>query len=105
MISNSDTTNVVKVTKSTTTVSSDLAVDGKMEYKAILFSQKLYNMEYQDGILSKPTSSMIRIWQKHLGVKQDGKLGPITIAFDQCTLGTPVDRKISSGYSLFVAAM
>ncbi|MFT8584647.1 GH25 family lysozyme [Liquorilactobacillus hordei] len=109
VISDSATTNVTKVTKKTT--KTGIAVDGvwivnnsRASTETTLALQKIYNMKYQDGRISKP-SALIKILQKHLGVKQDGLLGADTISAGQRKLGTPVDGKISSGYSMFVAAM
>ncbi|MDC7954199.1 GH25 family lysozyme [Liquorilactobacillus mali] len=102
VISNSSTTNVTKVTKKT--VKTGLTVDGIWGSATTLRLQQIYNMKYQDSKISKP-SSLIKILQKHLGVTQDGYLGPITIRAMQRKLGTPVDGKISSGYSNMVAAM
>lgn len=102
VISDSATTNVTKVTSNT--VKTGLSVDGKWGSATTLRLQKIYNMKWQDGRISKP-SALIKVIQKHLGVTQDGYLGPITIRAMQRKLGTPVDGKISSGYSNMVASM
>ncbi|KRM91508.1 GH25 family lysozyme [Liquorilactobacillus cacaonum] len=109
VISDSATTNVTKVTKKTT--KTGVAVDGvwivnnsRASTETTLALQKIYNMKWQDGRISKP-SALIKILQKHLGVTQDGYMGPKTIKSMQKKLGTPVDGKISSGYSNMVAAM
>ncbi|MDN7145252.1 GH25 family lysozyme [Liquorilactobacillus mali] len=102
VISASATTNVTKVTKSTT--KTGIAVDGKWGSATTLKLQQIYDMKYQDGKISKP-SSLVKVLQKHLGVTQDGYMGPVTIKKMQKKLGTPVDGKISSGYSNMVAAM
>ncbi|MFT8669447.1 MAG: GH25 family lysozyme [Liquorilactobacillus hordei] len=109
VISDSATTTITKVTKKAT--KTDIAVDGvwvvnnsRASTETTLALQKIYNMKWQDGRISKP-SALIRILQKHLGVKQDGYMGPNTIKAMQRKLGTPVDGKISSGYSNLVAAM
>lgn len=76
VISNSATTNVTKVTKKAT--KTGIAVDGvwvvnnsRTSTETTLALQKIYNMKWQDGRISKP-SALIRILQKHLGVRQDG---------------------------------
>ncbi|EJE97474.1 phage lysin [Liquorilactobacillus mali KCTC 3596 = DSM 20444] len=81
---------VVSTTSGTTTTvgtskSSGLTVDGVwitnnpyVSTETTLGLQKIYDMKYQDGKISKP-SALIKVIQKHLGVTQDGKLGPITI--------------------------
>lgn len=109
VISDSATATITKVTKKTTKIG--IAVDGvwiinnpRASTETTLALQKIYNMKWQDGRISKP-SALIKVIQKHLGVKQDGLLGPDTISAGQRKLGTPVDGKISSGYSMFVAAM
>lgn len=104
------TTTSTGSTVKTSTTGYNLVVDGKwptssnVKAETTLALQKVYDMKYQDGKISNP-SALIKVIQKHLGVKQDGKLGPITIVAGQRRLGTPVDGKISSGYSMFVAAM
>ncbi|MFT9005962.1 MAG: GH25 family lysozyme, partial [Liquorilactobacillus hordei] len=109
VISDSATTTITKVTKKTT--KTGIAVDGvwvvnnsRVSTETTLALQKIYNMKWQDGRISKP-SALIRILQKHLGVIQDGYMGPQTIRAMQRKLGTPVDGKISPGYSNIVAAM
>lgn len=69
---------------------SNLAVDGKLGHQTILAGQKLYGMRIQDGVISRP-SSYVRILQKHLGVTQDGIMGPQTIRAMQRKLGVRVD--------------
>ncbi|WP_181387791.1 GH25 family lysozyme [Liquorilactobacillus hordei] len=102
VISNSATTTITKVTKkSTKTV---IAVDGIWGSATTLKLQQVYDMKYQDGKISKP-SSLVKVLQKHLGVTQDGYMGPKTIKKMQRKLGTPVDGKISPRYSNMVAAM
>lgn len=81
----------------------NLVVDGLWGTKVTLALQKIYDMKIQDGVVSKP-SSLIKILQKHLGVSQDGVLGPITIKAMQRALGTVVDGVISQP-SLMVKAM
>ncbi|MFT9004142.1 MAG: GH25 family lysozyme [Liquorilactobacillus hordei] len=109
VISDSATTTITKVTKKTT--KTGIAVDGvwivnnpKVSTETTLALQKIYDMKWQDGKVSKP-SSLVKVLQKHLGVTQDGYMGPKTIRAMQKKLGTPVDGKISSGYSNIVAAM
>ncbi|MFT8555999.1 GH25 family lysozyme [Liquorilactobacillus hordei] len=109
VISDSATTTITKVTKKTT--KTGIAVDGvwvvnnsRASTETTLALQKIYNMKWQDYRISKP-SALIRILQKHLGVRQDGYMGPQTIRAMQRKLGTPVDGKISPGYSNMVAAM
>lgn len=101
VISNSDTTNVTKVTKKT--VTTGLTVDGYWGSATTLKLQQIYGMKYQDGKISSP-SALIKVLQKHLGVKQDGYLGSITVRAMQKKLGTIKDGKISSP-SLMVKAM
>ncbi|MDC7952779.1 GH25 family lysozyme [Liquorilactobacillus mali] len=98
------TTTSTGSTVKTSTIGYNLVVDGKWGTSVTLALQKIYNMKYQDGKISSP-SSLIKVIQKHLGVTQDGLLGPDTISAGQRKLGTPVDGKISSGYSNMVAAM
>ena len=74
----------------TTKPTAGLTVDGKLGYKTILAGQKLYDMRIQDGKISRP-SQYIRILQKHLGVKQDGYMGPQTIKAMQRRLGVRAD--------------
>ena len=78
------------VTISTVNTGAKLVVDGKLGHNTILKGQKLYNMRYQDGVISRP-SSYVRILQKHLGVTRDGILGPQTIRAMQRKLGVHVD--------------
>lgn len=86
---------------STKTSTKLVTVDGIMGYNTILQLQKLYNMKYQDGKLSSP-SSLIKIIQKHLGVTQDGYMGINTIKAMQRKAGTPVDGKISAKSNLVI---
>lgn len=58
--------------------SASLTTDGIWGAKTTLALQKVYDMKYQDGIISTP-SSLILVLQRHLGVKTDGILGPQTI--------------------------
>ena len=102
VISNSATTTITKVTKKST--KTGIAVDGIWGSATTLKLQQVYDMKYQDGKISKP-SSLVKVLQKHLGVTQDGYMGPKTIKKMQRKLGTPVDGKISPGYSNMVAAM
>lgn len=109
VISDSATTTITKVTKKTT--KTGIAVDGvwivnnsRASTETTLALQKIYNMKWQDGRISKP-SALIKILQKHLGVKQDGYLGPITIRAMQRKLGTVQDGKISTPSSLMVKVM
>lgn len=95
---------ILQTANQATTYKANLTVDGIWGSSTTLALQKMYNMKYQDGKISKP-SSLIKILQKHLGVTQDGYMGPQTIRAMQRKLGTPVDGKISSGYSNMVAAM
>lgn len=78
------------VTISTVNTGAKLVADGKLGHNTILKGQKLYNMRYQDGVISRP-SSYVRILQKHLGVTRDGILGPQTIRAMQRKLGVHVD--------------
>ena len=80
-----------------------LVVDGYLGPKTILALQVIYDMKWQDGVISKP-SQLIKVLQKHLGVTQDGYMGPITIKAMQRVLGTVVDGVISQP-SLMIKAM
>lgn len=66
------------VTTSTSTKpSSAIAVDGYWGTKTTLGLQRVYGMRWQDGKVSSP-SALVKVIQKHLNVRQDGYLGPIT---------------------------
>ncbi|WP_333603526.1 GH25 family lysozyme [Lactobacillus acetotolerans] len=88
-------TPTISPTPTPTPTRNTIAVDGVWGQATTLALQRLYDMRYQDGKLSKP-SALIKVLQKHLGVTQDGYLGPQTISAMQRKLGTPVDGKISS---------
>lgn len=100
VISDSATTTITKVTKKST--KTGIAVDGIWGSATTLKLQQVYDMKYQDGKISKP-SSLVKVLQKHLGVTQDGYMGPKTIKKMQRKLGTPVDGKISSPSQLVKA--
>jgi hypothetical protein len=91
VISNADTTHVAT---QTVAKSNKIAVDGIAGHDTYLGLQKLYNMRYQDGKISKP-SATVKVIQKHLGVTQDGYFGPVTYRAMQRKLGTPVDGRVS----------
>lgn len=105
VISNSNTANVstvknnskAKMSAKGSASSTKLAVDGYLGYKTILRSQQVYSMRVQDGVLSKPKSSMVLVWQRHLGVTADGILGPRTINAMERRAGLKhTDGKLSS---------
>ena len=105
VISNGNTANVstvknnskAKMSAKGSNNSNQLVVDGYLGYKTILKSQQVYDMRVQDGALSVPRSSMVKIWQKHLGVTQDGILGPKTINAMEHRAGLKhTDGKLSS---------
>lgn len=82
--------------QATSTYKANLTVDGIWGSSTTLALQQIYDMKYQDGKISKP-SSLIKVLQKHLGVTQDGYLGPNTINAMERKAGlTHTDGKISS---------
>ncbi|WP_051006269.1 GH25 family lysozyme [Liquorilactobacillus vini] len=86
-----------KMNAKSSSSSNQLVVDGYLGYKTILRSQQVYGMRVQDGVLSVPRSSMVKIWQKHLGVTQDGILGRNTINAMEHKAGLKhTDGKLSS---------
>lgn len=85
----------------TTSAKNVVTVDGVLGYNTILQLQKLYNMKVQDGKISSP-SSLVKVLQKHLGVTQDGYMGPNTIRAMQRKAKTPVDGVISAKSNLVI---
>lgn len=73
--------------------------DGYMGSKTILGLQKRYGMRWQDGKLSAP-SALVKVMQKHLGVKQDGYMGPHTIKAMERVAGVTQDGYFSNPSSV-----
>ncbi|MFT8459951.1 MAG: GH25 family lysozyme [Liquorilactobacillus ghanensis] len=67
-----------KQANATNSNSTKLTVDGIWGSRTTLALQKIYDMKYQDGIISTP-SSLILVLQRHLGIKADGIMGSQTI--------------------------
>jgi len=87
---------ILQTANQATTYKANLTVDGIWGSATTLKLQQVYNMKYQDGKISKP-SSLIKVLQKHLGVTQDGYLGPNTINAMERKAGlTHTDGKLSS---------
>lgn len=76
-----------------------VSVDGYMGSKTILGLQKRYGMRWQDSKLSAP-SALVKVMQKHLGVKQDGYMGPHTIKAMERVAGVTQDGYFSNPSSV-----
>lgn len=95
-IDKSDVEILQTASQTTTAYKTNLNVDGVWGSATTLALQKIYDMKYQDGKISKP-SSLIKVLQKHLGVKQDGILGKNTINEMEKKAGLKhTDGKLSS---------
>ena len=96
-------------------------VDGFWGPATTLAGQKAHNMKWQDGIISGQPhnavtnamtgvkfgsggSPFVKVLQKHVGVTQDGKMGPATLKAMQKKMGTGADGKLSHP-SPFVKAL
>lgn len=96
-------------------------VDGFWGPATTRAGQKAHNMKWQDGIISGQPhnavtnamtgvkfgsggSPFVKVLQKHVGVTQDGKMGPATLKAMQKKMGTGADGKLSQP-SPFVKAL
>ena len=73
----------------------NLKVDGYIGAQTIKALQRYFGTPV-DGVLSKPSSLVIKKLQKLLGVTQDGITGKNTISAMQRRFGTVIDGKLSS---------
>ncbi|MBM7598456.1 N-acetyl-anhydromuramyl-L-alanine amidase AmpD [Virgibacillus halotolerans] len=78
----------------TSKAKANLKVDGYLGVQTIKAMQRYFGTTV-DGVLSKPSSLVIKKLQKLLGVIQDGIMGKNTISAMQKRFGTVVDGKLS----------